>query len=395
MSDIQDDYEDEPHEDESDSLQEPGATIMWFGKFQGTRFDQLTDHYRWTMYRYCLENNFGNWVKYRHVHDEYMKWLDEWKSPMSTKVWFGKYKGHELRVLYTRPRRWTWLLKNCTHWAPALKNIRDRYLVYKRKHPRRRPVSRAKPLILNPTGLSLGPRDDGLASDADESYDSDDGFVVRSDEEIEEEEGEESDHDDLFSDDEEQEEETIRIPSSPEVVNVDDSDDSLPSVNEIVQSSPAKRTPNKSRHGPSPYFMNRSRLQLTVPADGSSPTRPHVLSSSDDDDDDDDVPLISPFKRGRASRTIFDSDSEPGDSSRTVSDCTVVGGSSPTPNRSRAKNASSAVVVISSDSDTDDQAPQPRNQNPRPSASDPRPIDSDDEPLVPKLLRERMAKRRP
>ncbi|KAI0840095.1 hypothetical protein F5Y06DRAFT_248068 [Hypoxylon sp. FL0890] len=384
MTDVQDYYEDEPQEDEGD-FQEPGATIMWFGKFQGTRLDQLTDHYRWTMYRFALENNSDNWVLFRQLHDEYMSWLDERRSPLSTTVWFGKYKGHEMRVLYTRPRRWRWLIKNCGHWAPALRNIEARFRVYRRKHPRRRPVSRAPAMVVNPTGESLGLRDDRVASDNDESYDSDDGFVVRSDEEIEEDYYAD-DLDDLFSDEEEQDEEMVDIPSSEEEVDADVSDDSLPSLNEIVQSSPAKKTPNRSKHGPNPYFMNRSRLQATSPVSESSPSRPQVLSSSDDDD----VPLISPFKRGRISRPILDSDSEPGEPSRAISDCIVVGGLSPRP--SRTKNNPSAVVVISSDSDTDNQAREPRNQKSRPSASDTKPIDSDDEPLVPKLRRERKAK---
>ncbi|KAI0133034.1 hypothetical protein F4776DRAFT_137323 [Hypoxylon sp. NC0597] len=380
-------YEEELYEDENNH-QEPGATIMWFGKFEGTRLDQLTDNYRWTMYRFSLENNSQNWVRFRELHDEYMNWLDERRSPLSTIVWFGKYKGHELRVLYTRPRRWSWLIRNCTHWAPALKSIAERYRAYKQKHPRKPPISRGRPIIANPTGESLGPMDDRLASDNDESYDSDDGFVARSDEEIEEDEGNQSDLDDLLtSDEEEQDEETVCIPPRQFVqVDADNSDDSLPSLNEIVQSSPAKRTPNKSKHGSEPFFMRRSRLHVISPSIGSSPNNPRVLSSSDDDDE----PLISPFKRIRRSHIVLDSDYESRESSKAPSDCIVVGRSSQTPGRT--KNTPSTIVVVSSNSDTDDQADESRNPKSRPSAADTTVIDSDDEPLVPKLRRERMEK---
>ncbi|KAI1415157.1 hypothetical protein F5Y13DRAFT_156753 [Hypoxylon sp. FL1857] len=311
-----------------------------------------------------------------------MRRLDERKSPLSTTVWFGKYKGHELRVLYTRPERWRWLLRNCRHWAPALRNIEERYRAYRRKHPRRVPASRAPAMIVNPTGERLGPHDDRPASDNDESYDSDDGFVVRSDEEIEESEA--SDLDDLFSDEEDEEEETVHVPSDQDGVGAD-SDDSLPSLSEIVKSSPTKKTPDKSKHGSTPYFMKRSRLHAISPTSEPSPSRRHALSSSGDDE-----PIISPFKKARTSRRILDSDSEEGESSQTIADCIVVGAMSPGP--SRTKNAHSNVIVISSDSDTDNQACEPRSQKSRPSAADLEPIDSDDEPLVPKLRIQMKAK---
>ncbi|OTA92619.1 hypothetical protein M434DRAFT_396285 [Hypoxylon sp. CO27-5] len=366
-------------------VQEPGATIMWFGKFEGTRLDQLTDNYRWTMYRFSLENSSQNWVRFREVHDEYMSWLDERKSPLSTKIWFGKYAGYEIRVLYATSRRWRWLIRNCTHWAPALKNIAERYRVYNLKHPRERPIYRARLIIANLTGKSPGPD-----SDNDEVYDLDDGFVVQSDEEIEEDEGDQSDLDDSLNDEEEQGEETVRIQFD---VDADDSEDSLPSLGEIIRSSPAKETLNKSKHGPEPYFMRRSRLHATSPLTGSSPSHPQVLSSSDDDDE----PLISPLKREGKRRIVVepDFDSESRGSSRTLSDCVGVAGSSQTP--SRTKNTPSNTVVISSDSDTDNEADESRNQKSRPTPVNTKSsmiIDSDDEPLVPKLRREMMAKRK-
>ncbi|OTA61258.1 hypothetical protein K449DRAFT_465959 [Hypoxylon sp. EC38] len=374
-------------------VQEPGATIMWFGKFEGTRLDQLTDNYRWTMYRFSLENSSQNCMRFREVHEEYMSWLDERQSPLSTTIWFGKYVGYEIRVLYTTPRRWRWLIRNCTHWAPALKNIAERYRVYRLKHPRERPIYKDRLIIANLTGKSLGPIDDGLDSDNDESYDLDDDFVVRSDEGIEYDEGDQSDPGDLPIEEEEQDEEMVQIPSGQFDINADNSEDSLPSLGEIIQSSPAKKTPNKSKHGPEPYFMRRSRLHATSPLTGSSPSHPQVLSSSDDDDE----LLISPFTRAGKRRIVVepDSNSESRKTPRTLSDCIVVGGSSQTP--SRTNNTPSTTVVISSDSDTDNEANESRNQKSRPSPANTKSsmiIDSDDEPLVPKLRREMMARKK-
>ena len=107
-----------------------------------------------------------------------MDWLDERRSPMSAVVWFGKYKGHELRVLYRAERRWEWLLKTCGKWRSDLKDMARRYAIWKRKQPPRQyPRRRAPYEMVNRKGECLGPRDDRVASDASDAYESDDGFV--------------------------------------------------------------------------------------------------------------------------------------------------------------------------------------------------------------------------
>lgn len=118
-----------------------------------------------------------------------MDWLDERRSPMSAIIWFGKYKGHELRVLHRAARRWRWLLKNCGKWRSDLKDIARRYAIWKRKQPPRKYSRRRAPYeIVNRRGECLGPRDDRVASDVSDTYDSDDGFVVPDDDELSDEE---------------------------------------------------------------------------------------------------------------------------------------------------------------------------------------------------------------
>jgi hypothetical protein len=53
-------------------------------------------------------------------------------SPGSILLWFGEYKGHEIRKVYNPSakgggRRWAWYLKN-TVWAPLLRQIEQDYL---------------------------------------------------------------------------------------------------------------------------------------------------------------------------------------------------------------------------------------------------------------------------
>ncbi|KAI4600374.1 hypothetical protein KJ359_000728 [Pestalotiopsis sp. 9143b] len=144
--------------DSIDGVSDPGATIMWFGDHEGARLDELTEPYRREL---------------------------EHKSPLSATIWFGKYKGHELRILYTRPRRWDWLIKNCGKWRRALLDMVRRYKIWREIHDPDWRMRRRQPrqstqgrIVINKVGRSLGPWDEKSLSDADEDYDSDDGFVV-------------------------------------------------------------------------------------------------------------------------------------------------------------------------------------------------------------------------
>lgn len=181
---------------------------------------------------------------FREQHARYLDWLDERRNPLSTKIWFGKYKGCEIRRFYMVSRSWNWLLCHCRDWREDwhddLIDIQRRYVAWKAKQPRnfykvparapreavgtvlvrsglrddgvtyapqpRREVvvnpageeldlqdeviyarrrgrgpDRAPRVIVNPVGERLDWRDDRVASDADESYDSDDSFVVPDD----------------------------------------------------------------------------------------------------------------------------------------------------------------------------------------------------------------------
>ena len=63
-------------------------------------------------------------------------------------------------------------------------DIQRRYKVWKSKQPpKQRGAPRAQREVVNPVGEKLGLSDDGVASDADEDYDSDDGFIVPDDDE--------------------------------------------------------------------------------------------------------------------------------------------------------------------------------------------------------------------
>ncbi|KAI0897841.1 hypothetical protein F4806DRAFT_507621 [Annulohypoxylon nitens] len=364
----------ERYEQSEDEPQTPGEVLMWFGKFEGTRLDQLTDNYRWTIYRLGREKPNAMFREFREIHDLYTAWLDERRSPLSTKVWFGKHQGHEIRVLYNAPRRWRWLVRN-TVWGPELASIEQRFTAWRAKHPRRNPAPRARPVILNPVGEKLGLYDDRAASDNDEPYDTDGGFIV-SDGEMEDSDWDEEEEEvEIFTDGEKSDDETTtlqdedeeqneqqheEIARTPSIRDVDsDSDDSLPSVAEIVRRSATKKTPQlKQRFQPYP---------------NSTPSRAtrqrYIVSSDDDDDEDDDTPMFTPFiSTGKIKKT---------------------GGLLRRP----SKNSQSTVIVLSSDSETGQQPPTSRknrgHKTPFQNANT-APIDSDDEPLVPKLLREKL-----
>ncbi|KAI1215039.1 uncharacterized protein F4807DRAFT_18510 [Annulohypoxylon truncatum] len=395
----------EPYGEEDEIPKEPktpGEELMWFGKFEGTPLDQLDDNYRWTIYRLSREKPNTLLQGFRDLHDQYTAWLDEKYSPLSTKVWFGQHRGHELRVIYNSPRRWNWLVHN-TVWGPELAGIEERYLSWKaRQQPRRRPVARARPVIENPVGSRLGPADDRVASDNDEPYDSDGGFVV-SDDEMEDSDWDEDewkdDEDDedveYFMDGEESDTETATLhdeemAEAPSIHDVDsDSTGSLPSLDEIVRRSATKKTPPQHKKRYQPY-ANSSPIK-------SRATRQRYIISSDDDDDDedDDMPIFTPSKSTGKIRRTFDflaeSERTPKNSASHVAARRVDQQESP----SRApKNSQSTVIILSSDSEPERRCSSRANcghELPVRTANAV-PLDSDDEPLVPKLRREMMAK---
>ncbi|KAK7745230.1 hypothetical protein SLS62_009859 [Diatrype stigma] len=219
---------------------EPGATIMWFGMHRGDRLDQLEEEYCRKLVHFSRENPSTNLVAFRELYTRYLDWLDERRNPLFTQIWFGEFTGFEIWYFYVSQIRWRWLFDRCGEWRDDLIDIQRRYVAWEAKHPekccdlparaprkavdivdvkpslrdgdancapqarrevasrvgkelnlqddevpyarrRGRGPDRAPRVILNPVGKRLGLQDDGVASDADESYDSDDGFVVPDD----------------------------------------------------------------------------------------------------------------------------------------------------------------------------------------------------------------------
>lgn len=382
----------ERYEQSEDEPQTPGEVLMWFGKFEGTRLNQLTNNYRWTIYRLSREKPNAMFREFREIHDLYTAWLDERRSPLSTKVWFGKHQGHEIRVLYNAPRRWRWLVRN-TVWGPELASIEQRFTAWRAKHPRRNPAPRARPVILNPVGEKLGLYDDRAASDNDEPYNTDGGFIV-SDGEMEDSDWDEEDEDVDFTDREKSDDETTtlqdedeeqteqqheEIARTPSIRGVDsDSDDSLPSVAEIVRRSATKKTPQL-----------KQRFQPYPNSTPSRTTRQRYIVSSDDDDTPMFTPFISTGKIKKTGGLLRSEGSHKGVPGRLAARRANQEG---TPSRP-SKNSQSTVIVLSSDSETGQQPPTSRkNRGHKPPSQNANtaPIDSDDEPLVPKLLREKL-----
>ncbi|ETS79496.1 hypothetical protein PFICI_09349 [Pestalotiopsis fici W106-1] len=191
--------------DSLDVGMEPGATVMWFGTHEGVRMDELTEEYRRHLEHGSYWDRTPNLLRFRNLHTRYLDWLDQERSPLSAPIWFGKYRGHELRILYTRPRRWRWLMDNCGKWRRALLDMIRRYELWRELHDpdwqyrRRRRRQTHGRMIVNKVGERLLPRDDGPASDDDDSYATDSSFIVRDSDMGTDQDGESSqDEDDPF-----------------------------------------------------------------------------------------------------------------------------------------------------------------------------------------------------
>jgi hypothetical protein len=103
----------------------------------------------------------GQFEDYKVIHDRFLEKLDEKRSPMSTIIWFGKFKGHEMRQHYNASQRWAWLKGNEIVWQPDLEEIEARYEKWLGSRvPRAAPSSRTAPNIVNPKGKALGTWDD-------------------------------------------------------------------------------------------------------------------------------------------------------------------------------------------------------------------------------------------
>lgn len=219
---------------------------------------------------------------------------------MSTVVWFGKYKGHELRCLYAgRQRRWGWLLQNCDKWRSDLEEIERRYHVWRANHPRANTTRvREQGVILNPKGEKLGLADDGVASDNNDSYDSDGGWVVRSDEELAEESNEQYEDGDTDMDNLEDINDSgiadhrvvgtggpvglFELPghSRSDREGSSDSSLSLPSVNEMLRSTPGRTfSRSEGRSIPKTRSQARNFPQSTINMSEDADSGPEMAAA--------------------------------------------------------------------------------------------------------------------
>lgn len=187
--------------------EDPGATKMWFGMYKGERLDKLDEGYRRGMLKIrregprvrsmikdvCISTSlpqtqkadfYAEFDDFKIIHDRFVEKLDEKRSPMSTIIWFGKYKGHEIRQHYNASRRWEWFAANDIVWKPDLEEIEARYEKWLEKRPARKTqTSRSAPNIINPRGKLLGRwDDDDDPPPTNESYERD-SFCVSEDEE--------------------------------------------------------------------------------------------------------------------------------------------------------------------------------------------------------------------
>ncbi|CAG8949791.1 hypothetical protein HYFRA_00004114 [Hymenoscyphus fraxineus] len=157
----------------------PGATMMWYGKFKDIkRIDELEDSYcRGLLKGFQRNPQNPNSLRFERL---YAKYISTARSPMSYKIWFGEYRGHEMRKIYGS-KRWEYLLRSDSDIKKMLLWIEDRWFEWKEAHPERRVgTERAQHVIMNPVGEKLGPWTD-RDFEQDEDYDSDDGFVVKDD----------------------------------------------------------------------------------------------------------------------------------------------------------------------------------------------------------------------
>jgi hypothetical protein len=124
------------------------------------------------------------WMKVFKAYDRLLNSINRRAISLgSILLWFGEYKGHEIRKVYNPcarggGRRW---YMNNTVWGYLLTQIEQDYLEWLDTHRRESGSHRAAPVILNPVGEALGPWDDGVASE-DESSDDMDNFIATSDE---------------------------------------------------------------------------------------------------------------------------------------------------------------------------------------------------------------------
>lgn len=204
-------------------------------------------------------------------------------------------------------------------WRDDLLQVEQRYLVWRRTHPGREYAHRAPATIVHPMGEKLEPKDDRAASDNDEDYDSDGGFVVSDDQEDEQilNTDEDADCEQAFSvlespDGKSNGDETDEDISERAGSDRVDSDSSVPSLDDVPKATtPGKSPPTRSKvnhlgQGPDARDPENSESDTDDPIVPRPVLMFHrrkrkrlaIISSSDDEDEDDDD-IFSPTAKRR------------------------------------------------------------------------------------------------
>ncbi|CAG8983694.1 hypothetical protein HYALB_00006263 [Hymenoscyphus albidus] len=226
---------------ESHSDEFPGATIMWYGKFKDIkRIDELEDSYCRGLLKGFQKNPRNPNARNSPL---YAKYISTDRSPMSYKIWFGEYKGHEMRKIYGS-KRWDYPTRSNSDIKHMLLWIEDCWFEWKESHPERRVgTERAQHVIMNPVGEKLGPWTD-RDYEQDEDHDSDDGFVVKDDDP------------DMVDGTYEEEEGSIL---SEDKTDNGSSDEHFPDLNTILAKGPRKGiTATQQSHQPSTKCVKKT-----------------------------------------------------------------------------------------------------------------------------------------
>ncbi|KAI1263989.1 hypothetical protein F5Y18DRAFT_437196 [Xylariaceae sp. FL1019] len=377
---------------------DPGSKILWFGKHQGLRLDEVPVDYCWYMITESRRQDNPSWNA-----TEFAKWYARFLqvvNPMESEWWLsGEHKGKSLGDVYFRHRlRWIWCLENIprasclqdmeeqwkkwkvaniptrstksleevrsmghVRWAKLpweerqLFNLLDntffgneenvderqamlnamrrnkigahgtRYTVDDRhdktKHegvtatdenedPQRR--TRNFNGYENPVGKRTDSYDTEESDEDDEPNTDDDNFIVNDEDEDSDEEYTTSQYDSEDIDNSGRGETAGSIPTetmvSEEINDGEESDSSLPSVSQLLLSSPVKGTPR-----------GRAEAELSRPRRHTRSTKPTVKKQAgasgivwaeSSDDDEDDVPFFSSPSKKRVSPSKTESPSK-------------------------------------------------------------------------------------
>ncbi|KAI0032354.1 hypothetical protein K488DRAFT_85959 [Vararia minispora EC-137] len=170
----------------------PGSRRIWFGKYEGKRFDELDVWYKeWARHPDRSDSKWHG--EFCQLYRDFERWREEQEGPVNPGndiVWFGKfYNGLPFRSMYKARKHWKYLLSPENQhqaWYPWLQEHVVSYSKWLEGH-KRGPQPEKVYMAVRDVGERLDARDDSLrAGDPDDDeYESDGGFVVPDDAPIE------------------------------------------------------------------------------------------------------------------------------------------------------------------------------------------------------------------